>query len=103
MYCEEKLYDRLWELLKEKDLQMILGYEDVLLPKYASEILTKYRYSLNRAATQASNRSTYQEWVRLLKRMEKIDGGKELAQQIANEWRVKYRNRRAMMEELSKL
>ena len=103
LYCEEKLYDRLWELLKDNNLNMILGYEDLLLPKYASEILAKYRYSLNRAATRASGRSTYQEWVRLLKRMEKIDGGKEMAQQIANEWRVKYRNRRAMMEELSKL
>ena len=103
LYCEEKLYDRLWELLKDNNLNMILGYEDLLLPKYASEILAKYRYSLNRAATRASGRSTYQDWVRLLKRMEKIDGGKEMAQQIANEWRVKYRNRRAMMEELSKL
>ena len=103
LLCEEKLYDRLWELLNDRDLYTVLGYEDVLLPKYSAEILKKYQNYLNRAATQASGRSAYQDWVRLLKRMEKIDGGKEIAQQIADEWRVKYKNRRAMMEELRKL
>lgn len=81
----------------------VLGYEDVLLPKYSSKILEKYRIHLNCVAMQASGRSAYQEWVRLLKRMARIDGGKDLTQQIANEWRVKYKNRRAMMEELRKL
>lgn len=103
LLCEEKLYDRLWNLLKDKDLYTVLGYEDVLLPKYSSKILEKYRIHLNCVAMQASGRSAYQEWVRLLKRMARIDGGKDLTQQIANEWRVKYKNRRAMMEELRKL
>ena len=103
LLCEEKLYDRLWELLKDRDLFTVLGYEDVLLPKYSAEILKKYQIYLNRAATQARGRSAYQEWVRLLKRMKKIDGGKEIAQHITDEWRVKYKNRRAMMEELRKL
>lgn len=103
LLCEEKLYDRLWDLLKDKDLYTVLGYEDVLLPKYSSKILEKYRIHLNCVAMQASGRSAYQEWVRLLKRMARIDGGKDLTQQIANEWRVKYKNRRAMMEELRKL
>ena len=103
LLCEEKLYDRLWELLKDTALHSVLGYEDVLLPKYSAEILEKYSHYLNRAATQASGRKSYQEWVRLLKRMEKIDGGKELAEQIAENWRMKYKNRSAMMDELRKL
>ncbi len=28
LLCEEKLYDRLWELLKDTDLYTVLGYED---------------------------------------------------------------------------
>ena len=103
LLCEEKLYDRLWELLKDRDLYTVLRYEAVLLPKYSAEILKKYQIYLNREATQARGRSAYQEWVRLLKRMKKIDGGKGSARQIADEWRVKYKNRRAMMEELRKL
>ena len=103
LLCEEKLYDRLWEHLKEENLFTVLGYEDVLLPKHSAEILRKYSAYLNQAATQASGRKAYQEWVRLLKRMEKIDGGKELAKQIAENWRIKYKNRSAMMDELRKL
>lgn len=103
LLCEEKLYDRLWELLKNTDLHTILGYEDVLLPKYSAEILRKYSEYLNHAAVQASGRKAYQEWVRLLKRMRKIEGGKELSKQIAADWRIRYKNRSAMMDEMKAL
>ena len=103
LLCEEKLYDRLWELLKDKDLHTVLSYEDVLLPKYSAEILQKYNEYLNRAAMQASGRKAYQEWARLLKHMRKIEGGKELSKQIAADWRIRYKNRSAMMDELKKL
>ena len=101
--CEEKLYDRLWELLKDKDLYSVLGYEAVLLPKYSAEILRKYNDYLNHAAVQASGRKAYQEWARLLKQMRKIEGGRELAKQITADWRIRYKNRRAMMDELKGL
>ena len=103
LLCEEKLYDRLWELLKDKDLYSVLDYEDVLLPKYSAEILRKYSDYLNHAAVQASGRKAYQEWARLLKRMRKIEGGKELSRQIEEDWRIRYKNRRAMMDELKGL
>jgi hypothetical protein len=103
LLCEEKLYDRLWELLKDKDLYSVLGYEDVLLPKYSAEILRKYSDYLNHAAVQASGRKAYREWARLLKRMRKIEGGKELSKQIVSDWRTRYKNRRAMMDELKGL
>ena len=103
LLCEEKLYDRLWELLKDKNLYSVLDYEDVLLPKYSAEILRKYSDYLNHAAVQASGRKAYQEWARLLKRMRKIEGGRELAKQITADWRIRYKNRRAMMDELKEL
>ena len=103
LLCEEKLYDRLWELLKDKDLYSVLGYEAVLLPKYSAEILRKYNDYLNHAAVQASGRKAYQEWARLLKQMRKIEGGRELAKQITADWRIRYKNRRAMMDELKGL
>ena len=103
LLCEEKLYDRLWKLVKDADLHTVLGYEDVLLPKDAAEILQKYSEYLNQAAKQASGRKAYQEWARLLKRMQRIEGGKELSKQIAADWRMHYKNRRAMMDELKGL
>ena len=90
LLCEEKLYDRLWELLRNTDLHTVLGYEDVLLPKYAADILQKYSDYLNHAAVQASGRKA-------------IKGGKELSKQIVSDWRIRYKNRSAMMDELKEL
>ena len=72
------------------------------MPRYMTMRTTGASY-LNQAAMQASGRKANQEWVRLLKRMEIIDSGKELARQIAENWRIKYKNRSAMMDELRKL
>jgi hypothetical protein len=35
--------------------------------------------------------------------MEKYPGGKELVLEITNDWKSRYKNRTAMMDELSKL
>ena len=65
LYKEEKLYDRLLELVTgSPGLNMLQQYEDVL---------------------------------------KKITGGPKVAEEIAAEWRGKYRNRRAMMDELGRL
>lgn len=100
---EEKLYDRLWDVIKDQHISSIEGYEDVLLPKYAEEILNTYAAQLNRMATMAGGRKEYQYWVRVLRHMKKINGGKALVDQIVAEWKVKYKNRRAMLDELKGL
>lgn len=41
--------------------------------------------------------------VAIMRRMNKISGGTKLVGQITEEWREKYRNRPAMMDELDKL
>ena len=45
----------------------------------------------------------HQQLVSQLRRMQKIEGGKEAVKEIAAEWRQQYRNRPAMMEELGKI
>ena len=54
-------------------------------------------------AKYTADRKRYQEWVLILKRMLKIKGGKETVNEIVENWRVLYKNRRAMMEELNRL
>ena len=51
----------------------------------------------------ASSRDTYKEIVRDLRRLGKYEDGKALARELVTEWREKYPNRRAMMEELDKI
>lgn len=103
LFREEKLYDRLWNVIKNQHIDSIMGYENVLLPKYTEEVLNAYAAQLNRMATVASGRKEYQYWVRVLRHMKKIKGGKELVDQIVSDWKARYNNRRAMMDELKNL
>lgn len=99
LYCKEMLYDRLWGILKDHSINTVMGYEDVLLLAYKDEMLEKYAFELNRMATVARDRETYRYWVRVLRRMKEM-GGKNLVDAIAADWRIRYKNRRAMMDEL---
>ena len=104
LYKEDGLYDRLLaSVLKSKGLYQLQRYEEVLKMEYPEQLLGKYREELEEMAYRTSDRRTYQEIAGLLRRMKKIKGGSALAGEILAEWRERYRNRPAMMDELSKL
>lgn len=103
LFRDEKLHDRLWDVIKNQPINNIMGYEDVLLPEYSEEILKAYAAQLNRMATTAGGRKEYQYWVRVLRHMRKSKGGKALVDQIVADWRIRYKNRRAMLDELKVL
>ena len=104
LYAEEKLYDRLLDyVLKSPDLYALRAYEKRLAKIYPKQILEKYRDELNKLARHSGSRKHYQQLVSQLRRMQKVEGGKEAVKEIAAEWRQQYRNRPAMMEELGKL
>lgn len=103
-YEEEKQYDRLLEcVLKSSGLYMTEQYRDVLMKDYPEQLLEKYRSELEKMAVNPYGRRYYADMVAIMRRMRKISGGKIVVGQIAEEWREKYRNRLAMMDELSKL
>jgi hypothetical protein len=104
LYSEEKLLDRLLEnVLSSPGLFTLLKYEAELLPVYPRQILDEYVREINAEAKNAATRDTYQAWVKTLRHMRSLPGGKEAVRQIVAEWRDVYRRRKAMMEELNKL
>lgn len=104
MYKEEKLYDRLLAyVLKSSGLYAVQTYENVLKKEYPKQILNKYQDEVNKMASYTGNRKHYACLVALLRRMKRIKGGTAIVETIVEEWRIKYRNRPAMMDELSKL
>ena len=50
-----------------------------------------------------SERKNYAHLVSLLRKMQQIKGGSKLVEQIVAEWKIKYKNCPAMMDELRKL
>ena len=103
-YKEEKLYDRLLEcVLKSNGLYMLEQYETVLKKNYPEQLLNKYKTELYKMSVISGNRKNYSNMVAIMRRMKKISGGTKIVGQITEEWREKYRNRPAMMDELNKL
>lgn len=104
LYKEEKLYDRLLEfVLQSNGLYALQEYESILKKDYPEQLLKKYETEVNKMAAYTSDRKNYKQLVSLLRRMQKIKGGSKIVEGISEQWRMKYRNRRAMMDELSKL
>ncbi|MBQ8965498.1 hypothetical protein [Ruminococcus sp.] len=101
LYYEEKLYHRLMtEIEKEGSTFCIKEYEDVLIKLYPQKILKLYAESLNREARGTAKRSTYAYWAADLRHMLTIEGGYEVVSGILADWRMRYKNRPAMMQEL---
>lgn len=104
LYEEEKLYDRLLiHVLNRPGLYAVQEYENVLKKEYAEQILNKYQQEVNAMAVRTSDRKCYAYMVSLLRRMKKIKGGTKVVEKITGDWKVKYKNRPAMMDELRKL
>lgn len=104
LYEEEKLYDRLLVcVLHSPGLSTLQAYENILKKEYPEQILDKYKNEVNKMAAQASDRKKYAHLVSLLRKMQQIEGGSKIVDQIAAEWKIKYSKRPAMMDELRKL
>ncbi|MBP3567754.1 MAG: SWIM zinc finger family protein [Lachnospiraceae bacterium] len=104
LFVEEKLYDRLLaSVIQAPYLFKVRQYAGILKQEYPDEILQKYTDELYQMVRHASTRKQYQEWVKYLKEMKKIKGGEKKVQEILEDWKVRYKNRPAMLEELRRL
>ena len=99
-----KLYDRLLVyVLNSPGLYALQEYEKVLKKEYPEQILNKYKDEVSKMAVHTSDRKNYAHLVSLLRKMQQMKGGSKLVEQIVAEWKIKYKNRPAMMDELRKL
>ena len=102
-YLEEVLYDRLLnEVIKANDLMILSKYENHLIALYPKEILKQYEKILNVMVKEVSSRSTYAHIASILKHMTQIEYGEELVNLIIDEWKMKYKTRRALHDEIRK-
>ncbi len=104
LYKEEQLYDRLLSYVMDSHgLNVLQEYENILIKQYPEQILNKYAREVCNMATEPNGRKHYAHLVSILRRMKKMDGGQRLVEQIVLFWKSEYKNRPAMMDELSKL
>lgn len=103
-YKEEKMYDKLLEaVLNHWNFYNAARYLELLKDRYPKQLLAKYSEEVQCMAKRTADRKAYQQWVQILRTMQTIPGGKEEVTQIVKQWKLAYGNRRAMMDELSRL
>ena len=100
---KEGMYQQLLDaVISNKSIYVLNQYESTLKDKFPDEVRNMYFDYVKSQAVPVSDRRTYQELVEYLAKAAQYPGGRPLAEAIADECRVSYKRRRAMMEELDK-
>lgn len=104
-FIEEKLYDRLLKGFKEGRFyyRMFLHMKEDLLSYDKEKSLHVYAQIINTLAVNAKSRKEYKGVMRYLQDMKQITGGEIIAHRIVKEWRILYKKRPAMIDELNKV
>lgn len=103
IYVEEKEYDKLFSFLSAVEyrrLDALLHYASHLNTTHSFQILSLFTDELRDYAEKNLGRSHYEYIARVLRAMWKLNGGKDVVKQLVEEFRVLYKRRPAMMQEL---
>ena len=103
IYIEEKDYDKLFgylSALEYRRLDALLQYASHLNATHSSQILPLFTDDLRTYAEKNLGRNHYEYIARVLRGMRKLNGGKEAVKQLVEEFRILYKRRPAMMQEL---
>ena len=90
-------------VLEADNIYLLRAHETELLKRYPDQVLNMYAREINRVARNTADRSTYQQWVQTLAHMREMPGGEKVVAEIVAAWRVQYKRRSAMMDELNAL
>lgn len=100
----EQLYEQLLDvILRSDDKYLLHQYTDMLSDKYPEQLLKVYRERVEKQAESTGSRKHYYQIVEELRIMKSITGGDKVVDEIIKKWKIQYKNRSAMLDELSQL
>ena len=104
IYAHENLHKQLLDsIIRSNDKSLLKQYTRLLKDEYPKQLLHMYRVTVETEAEYARSRTYYHQLVRDLRTMKCIDGGDKVVDEIITKWKDQYKNRSAMMDELSKI
>jgi hypothetical protein len=83
-------------------LEKMEKYHRLFAGEFPEKTLVLFRKALDHYAAENTGRSYYEHIIDVFKKMKKIPGGAAVAADMKNQYKIKYKNRRAMMEILSR-
>jgi len=102
---DDGLYQRLFNEICRNQYHLVSHlnrYEDVLKPHFGAEMLEIYVIHVTRSAKNKGDRKHYKELISYLKKIATYPMGKEKAEEILVDWKIRYARRPSMMDELKK-
>jgi len=99
----EKQEERLMKYIeKHLSIDNVEQYHTCFSSSFPEKTLALFRQAIDKYASQNTGRDYYEHIVRSFGKMIKIQGGNEVVKEMINQYRVLYKNRRAMMEIMGK-
>lgn len=102
--AEEKDTERLIKYIeKHLSVERIDKYHPHFSLSFPEETLALFRKVINKYAEKNTGRNHYDHIVDLMKKMIRIKDGKKVVNDMINQYKIQYKNRKAMMEILNKI
>lgn len=103
IYVEEKMFDRLLELLKRQShLNVVLTYHPHLFDKYPVELMEIYLPLLDQEVQKANDRRSYRQLLEVVHSLyHDIPAGRDDIRLKLQQWKVQYRYRPALVDEIN--
>ena len=103
IYIEEQYYEKLYHSVISTPLfEIVVKYEKYLKKDFEKQLLEEYQKIVNEKARFTGKRN-YEDVRKILQHMKTLKNGEKLVEKIVEEYKIKYANRRLMLEELNKI
>ena len=103
IYIEEQYYEKLYHSVMSTPLfEIVVKYEKYLKKDFEKQLLEEYQKIVNEKARFTGKRN-YEDVRKILQHMKTLKNGEKLVEKIVEEYKIKYANRRLMLEELNKI
>lgn len=98
----EQLYGQLFDvILRSNNRDLLHQYTHVLNDEYPEKLIQLYREFVEKQAESTGSRKHYYQIVEELRIMKSITGGDKVVDEIIKKWKIQYKNRSAMLDELN--
>ena len=103
IYIEEQYYDKLFKSVMTTPLyEIVVQYEKYLKRDYEQQLLKEYQKIVDEKSKFTGKRN-YEEIRKILQHMKTLKNGEAIVGKMIEEYKIKYANRRLMIEELNKI
>lgn len=103
IYIEEQYYDKLFKsIMTTPAFEIIVRYEKYLKKDFEKQLLEEYRKIVDEKSRFTGKRN-YEEVRKILQHMKTLKDSEKLVEKMIEEYKIKYANRRLMLEELDKI